>query len=179
MGDVIAAVRPAVATPEEFKEGMRSVAGAVCILTVRHGAQWAGMTATAVMSISAEPPRLAVCINRRVRAHELLAEGAYLCVNVLDASQQDEARRFAGMVDGVRGDERFASGKWIHCEDGAPALANALVNFQCTVGERVPASTHSIVLCDVVRVESGRIATPGNQQPLIYFDGNFTSVADI
>lgn len=43
-------------TAGEFKNGMRRLAGAVCILTVQKSQVRAGLTATAVVSISAEPP---------------------------------------------------------------------------------------------------------------------------
>ncbi len=160
---------------QQFKGGMRRLAGAVCILTLNHGGRRAGLTATAVCSISAEPPRLMVCINRNVYAHELVMVGAALCVNVLGSDQIGDAKRFAGMVEGVSGDERFAAGPWMESPGRALELGSALVRFQCRIAEIHPASTHSIVLCDVVAVTTAEVLAA----PLVYFDGRFLSVAEL
>lgn len=164
-----------------FKNGMRRLAGAVCILTLRKDGARAGLTATAVMSVSAEPPRLMVCVNRSVFAHELLDLGGVLCVNVLGTSNLDDARRFAGMVEGVSGDARFMGGAWFDVEDGAPALADALATFQCRVIELMPAGSHTLVLCEVVAVglPVNRAEPLPAEQPLVYFDGRFVSLGEL
>ena len=160
--------------PQQFKSGMRRLAGAVCILTINKDGEWAGLTATAVNSISAEPPRMMVCINRNVYAHGLVEPGGSLCVNVLDATQLKEAKRFAGMLEGVNGAERFAGGSWRQVGDDAPELEASLVRFQCRVAEVIEASSHSIVICDVVAVNADQEFT----EPLVYFDGRFMAVSE-
>ncbi|MFC5771907.1 flavin reductase family protein [Thauera sinica] len=164
-----------------FKNGMRRLAGAVCILTVRKGGMRAGLTATAVMSVSAQPPRLMVCMNRGVFAHDLLEVGGPLCVNVLGADSLGDARRFAGMVDGVIGDERFRRGAWRDGEAGAPVLDDALAAFECRVVEMIPASSHTMVLCEVVglRTPGADEAAGRSGQPLVYFDGRFASIGEL
>ena len=160
--------------PQLYKSGMRRLAGAVCILTLNRDNEWAGLTATAVSSISAEPPRLMVCINRNVYAHEFVEPGGPLCVNVLESGQLDDAKRFAGMIDGVKGQDRFSTGPWEQSGDDAPELTSSMVRFQCRIGEVILASTHSIVICDVVAVTAGQ----DEASPLIYFNGHFAAVAD-
>ncbi|MCY1300347.1 4-hydroxyphenylacetate 3-monooxygenase reductase component [compost metagenome] len=168
-------------TAAEFRNGMRRLTGAVCILTVQKGQVRAGLTATAVVSVSAEPPRLMVCVNRGVFAHELIEVGGPLCVNVLGAQNLDHARRFAGMVEGVQGDERFLRGAWHEGEAGAQVLAEALVAFECRVIELLSASSHSMVLCEVVKVHAcaGGDAADRSGQPLVYFDGRFASLGEL
>lgn len=160
--------------PQLYKNGMRRLAGAVCILTLNRDGEWAGLTATAVSSISAEPPRLMVCINRNVYAHEFVEPGGPLCVNVLESGQLEHAKRFAGMVDGVKGRDRFAAGPWQQSADDAPELASSMVRFQCRIAEVILATTHSIVICDVVAVS----AATAEASPLVYFNGRFMAVAD-
>ena len=164
---------------QRFKEGMRRLVGAVCIVTLADEGCRAGLTATAVCSISAEPPRLLVCINRSVFAHGLVATGRPLCVNVLTAEQMDQAKRFAGMVEGVAGEDRFASGSWALPSVGAPELTSALACFQCSIAEVLPAASHSIVICDVVGVGMAAKATDAHAAALVYFDGRFMSVAEV
>lgn len=162
--------------PQQYKSGMRRLAGAVCILTLNREGLWAGLTATAVSSISAEPPRLMVCINRNVYAHEFVELDGPLCVNVLEASQLDDAKRFAGMIEGVNGQDRFTSGPWEQSGDDAPELSTSMVRFQCRIAEVILASTHSIVICDVIAVTAAE--AEAEVSPLIYFNGRFTAVAD-
>ena len=169
------------ARPDEFKNGMRRLAGAVCIVTVKRGLERAGLTATAVVSISAEPPRLMVCVNRNVFAHDLLQLGGALCVNVLGQENLEEAKRFAGMIKGVSGDSRFTDGRWVDDSDAAPELENTLATFQCRTTEIISASSHSMVMCEVVEVRITHTeASPGmTERPLVYFDGRFGSVCEL
>ena len=65
------------ADPEDFKEGMRQLAAGVTIVTTAVGERRNGLTATAVCSLSAEPPMLLACVNREAGAHDptLLSRG--------------------------------------------------------------------------------------------------------
>ena len=159
-------------TSELFRQGMRRLAGACTIITSVAPGQgregWTGMTATAVSSVTADPARLLVCINRSTWAHGIISQSSILGVNVLGEDTLDLAKRFAG---GVRPEEKFAQGKWQITNSGAPLLANALVSFDCRVSESVEASTHDIFICDVLGVHLRE--TDGD--PLIYFDGAFLS----
>lgn len=168
-------------TGTEFKNGMRRMAGAVCILTVQNARLRAGLTATAVVSVSAEPPRLLVCVNRSVYAHDLITTGGSLCVNVLGSQHLHHARRFAGMVEGVSGDDRFLPEAWEQGVGGAPVLIDALTAFECRVTEVLSASSHSMVICEVINVHAPALCptTPNTGQPLVYFDGRFASLGEL
>jgi flavin reductase (DIM6/NTAB) family NADH-FMN oxidoreductase RutF len=48
-----------------FRAAMARFPGAVTIITARQGTERRGITATAVCSVSAEPPSLLVCVNRK------------------------------------------------------------------------------------------------------------------
>lgn len=47
----------------DFKTVMRQVAGAVSVITAQHADARAGLTATSLTALSAEPPTVLVCIN--------------------------------------------------------------------------------------------------------------------
>lgn len=157
-------------TSDLFRQGMRRLAGACTIITSVAPGQgregWAGMTATAVASVTADPARLLVCINRSTWAHEIVSQSRILGVNVLGEDALNLAKRFAG---GVSPQEKFAEGSWLTTTSGAPLLANALASFDCLVSESIEASTHDIFICDVLGV---LLREPGGD-PLIYFDGTF------
>nr|UII03341.1 FMN reductase [Paraburkholderia sp.] len=150
---------------------MRRLASGVCVLTSGLDGKPAGLTATAVTSLSADPPRLLACVNQTASAYATIEKSRSLCVNVLSADDLSLARCFAGMVPTMVGAARFAQGIWSDCEGGAPVLSSALVSFQCRVAEMLPAHTHSILICDVL----GLAMRPRDSAPLIYVDGHFTS----
>jgi len=69
----------------QFKLGMRTLAGAVNIITSMHAGHRYGMTANAVCSASAEPPTVLVCINKLASTHNAVSKSKVFCVNVLRA----------------------------------------------------------------------------------------------
>ena len=158
--------------PDAFRRGMRYLTAGCSIIASDTGTYRAGFTATAVSSLTSEPPRLLVCVNRNVFAHSLISERQALSVNVLKRDQEPLARRFAGMLEGVEPDQRFQEGTWRTAASGAPVLVEALVSFDCRVVETITASTHDVFLCEVVGVE----ASASDEGPLIYFDGRFTGI---
>lgn len=150
-----------------FKQGMRLLCGGVTIVTTRNEETMAGLTATAVCSLSAEPPRLLACINRAGMTYRTIAESRIFCVNVLAAEQKELALSFAGMTAG-NGDRRFDPGSWDALHTGAPVLAHSLAAFDCSVLSILDSGSHAIIIGDVkdVRTQSGL-------PPLLYMDGTF------
>ena len=167
---------PEGVTAEACREGMRRFGAAVSIIAAEHAGEKAGLTATAVCSVSTAPPRLLVCINRDTRAHSIVTQAGRLSVNVLSTNQLETARRFAGMVPGIVGEERFDGEKWSPGVNGSTlVLADAPVSFECAVSEALASGTHSVFICDVVNVTLG---TPEkNSDPLLYLGGQFRSLA--
>lgn len=163
--------RQSLVSAQDFRLGMRRLAGACAIVTTgaRHEGRtsWAGLTATAIASVSADPPRLLVCVNRNVWAHGQIAAGGSVGINVLGKSSEQLAMRFAGGKCAPH--EKFAEGRWLTSVTGAPLLADAIAAFDCHVAEIVAASSHDIFICDVLAVRAAAEA----EQPLIYFNGGF------
>lgn len=159
-------------TPIEQRNGMRHLAAGVSIITAADGGQRAGLTATAVCSVTTDPPRLVVFVNKNVYADTLIQRSAALAVNVLAGEQEEVARVFAGMVEGVQGEDRFATGSWTTLVSGAPVLDDTLSSFDCRVVRMFDESTHHAFLCEVlaVRERSGGEA-------LVYLNGAFRRVA--
>ena len=155
----------------QFKQGMRSLAGAVCIITSKsHGRRY-GMTATAVCSATAEPPTVLVCINRMAATHRAISEAGLFCVNVLRHEDQALSALFSG---GQRAEERFRAEQWSTLATGAPVLVNALVSFDCRLVNRLDHGTHTIFLGEVERLQIGR-----KGKPLLYSDGQYAKLASL
>ena len=160
-------------TADTFKQGMRRLCGGVTIVTTREGAQAGGLTATAVCSLSAAPPRLLACINRGGITYRMIAESRIFCVNVLSADQQDLAACFAGMMNmGER--DRFELGDWTDLGTGAPALKDALAAFDCRVSSIVDTGSHAIIIGDIMDIR-----TKDPELPLLYMDGQFLTTREV
>jgi flavin reductase (DIM6/NTAB) family NADH-FMN oxidoreductase RutF len=154
-----------------FRAGMKALAGAVTVLTTVHeGRRW-GLTATAVCSLSAEPPRLLACVNQRGASFAAFAASRRLAVNVLAEGQFAIAESFAGQ--GSPG-TRFASGVWRAGDhEGLPLLEGAVSTFECRIAEMIDALSHAILIGDIMAARTNPEA-----QPLLYCDGRFTAPAD-
>ncbi len=158
-------------SPEAHRYGMRHFAAGVCLITSRHGAQTAGLTATAVCSVTAHPPRLVVFVNKNVAASPVILDSGALCVNVLASDQEEIAKVFAGMVQGVHGEARFEHGRWVELASGAPVLDGALAGFDCRVIKVFDESTHHAFLCEVLDTRER-----SDGEALIYLNGAFRSL---
>ena len=155
----------------EFKLGMRSLAGAVSIVTSSHDGYLFGMTATAVCSATADPPTVLACINRGTTTHSAIANSGLFCVNVL----RHEDRELSGLFSGLhKGEGRFRKEQWTRLATGAPVLSNALVAFDCRVVNRLVHGTHTIYLGEVQQILIG-----GKGKPLLYADGQYAKLASL
>jgi flavin reductase len=152
-----------------FREGMSRLIGAVTVITTDGPAGLGGFTASAVCSVTDNPPMLVVCMNRNSRQHKIFSSNGVLCVNVLTADQEKVSTTFSGAAT-VQ--ERFQVGQWSALETGAPALQNALVNFDTRIAQTIEAGTHSIFLCSIVTVRIAPEVHPG----LAYFGRKYHPV---
>ena len=140
-------------TPEAFKAGMRKLAAAVTLITVYGPEGRNGLTATAVCSLTAEPPQLLCCVNRESSAYATIGAARLFAVNVLRPEQKVLAERF---YKAPPGEERFEGGDWSWSPLGAPVLADALTWFECRLSQIVEVATHGIVIGLVTACASRR-----------------------
>lgn len=155
---------------DDFRMGMRQLAAAVNVITAGGPGARAGMTATAVMSLTAEPPQLGIAVNRSNASHAAIAEGKGFVVNVLRRDQHEIASAFAG-GKGAKGEERFAYGDWRASERGAPVLADCAASFECSLAQAVEFSTHTLF---VGLVEAVNVMP--EEQPLLFMNGTWASL---
>jgi flavin reductase (DIM6/NTAB) family NADH-FMN oxidoreductase RutF len=149
---------------DAFRLAMRRVAATVNIVTTADpNGVWAGITATAMNSVSFDPPSLLVCVNRSASLHAALVARQLFCVNVLSAEQADIAARFAVAEDRAL---RFQHGDWREGRLGLPYLRGCCASLFCEVANLVEFGTHTVIIGIVVET----IAAEG-RQPLVYLDG--------
>ncbi|MEV6169141.1 flavin reductase family protein [Streptomyces sp. NPDC051954] len=165
---------------DEFRAAMSRLAAGVVLVTAQEPpldpddpaspkVEDVGMTATAFMSVSLDPPLVLVSLRDGSRMDDLLAEQPLWAVSVLSESQRHIAGRFAmkGRISDrlLFEDIPYARGE----ATGAPLVRGALATLECRTEQRVPAGDHTLVI--------GRVLTAAvpsaDGGPLAYFRGRY------
>ena len=146
---------PEPATRQSFRNAMARLGAAVTIVTTDGPGGRAGLTASAVCSVTDDPPMLLVCVNRSASALPALRANGVLCVNLLSASQQALSNRFAGMDGSATMEDRFARGAWLPGDSGTPLLEGAVASLECRIADIVEKGTHSVIFAEVQSVTFG------------------------
>jgi flavin reductase (DIM6/NTAB) family NADH-FMN oxidoreductase RutF len=133
---------------DSFVAAMAQHVSSVCVITTLHEGKRYGLTATAMSSVCAEPPRLLVCVNKSGSSHDVILASGLFCVNVLDEKQDKVAKAFAGMLG--KDFDRFSVGDWGELVTGAPVLEQAASVFDCKVAEVIDQFSHSIIIGEVL-----------------------------
>lgn len=158
-------------TKAQYREAMSRLSTAVNVITTDGIAGLAGVTASAVCSVTDDPPTLLVCINRASRAHGIFRQNGVLCVNVLCGEHEPVSALFAGSPPMAMAD-RFTQGQWGALVTGAPVWEEAAVSFDCVITDVSEVGTHSVLFG---RVEGLRMGTA--REALIYFGRAYHRVA--
>lgn len=154
---------------ETFRKVMRRPASTVTLIASRWGEDQAGITATAVCSLSDSPPSILVCINKNSYILDVIRKSDAFSVNFLRSEQSDVAEIFAGKTH-LKGKERFLDEHWTTSETGLPVLANCLFSLDCTVDTISFKYSHSIIIGNIKLIHHDN-----NINPLMYADGRFKS----
>ena len=128
---------------DEFRDIIGRFASGVTVITAQHEDSRYGTTASAVSSLSLDPPMLLVCLNKSSSTKQAIAAAGHFAVNILGEGQAAEAMRFAGKGD------KFAGVNIVEGRAGEPLIEDALANLECRVVEEVTGGTHSVFLAEV------------------------------
>jgi flavin reductase (DIM6/NTAB) family NADH-FMN oxidoreductase RutF len=152
--------------PDEFRAAMALVPTPVTVVTAPGEEDPAGATASAVASLSLDPPLMLVCLDHRSRTLGAVRRAGRFAVNVLGAGSEDDARRFATAAPhaekwaGVSRTERA----------GVPVMDNAFVWIACELRDLLDGGDHTIV--------TGFVLELGTREgsPLLYAGGEYRSL---
>src|ERR671934_1301828 len=91
----------------QFLDGMSRAAFCVNVVTTDGPAGRAGVTISAMSSVSADgtSPTVLVCIHHQSRTAAAILENRTFCINVLRDDQSDIADCFGGRINGADGDK--------------------------------------------------------------------------
>ncbi len=116
-----------------------------------------GLVVGSFMSVSLEPPLVAVCVSRTSTSWPAIEAEGRFCANVLGEGQEELARRFARS-----GGDKFAGVGWSPAPaTGSPLLDDVAAWIDCRIYQRYEAGDHWLVLGEVLELhglaESGAL----------------------
>ena len=158
---MVASNRTADELKQKFFDGMSHAACTVNVVTTDGVAGRAGVTVSAMASVSADTPSpsLLVCIHHQSPAARAILENGAFCVNVLRDDQSYISDTFAGRIKTVDGD-KFSCTEWITGGTGAPRAADPLVAFDCRLMNSEQVGTHWVLLGAVDDIHVGEHGSP-------------------
>lgn len=150
----------------DFRNAMARVCAPVNVVTTDGPTGRGGFTATAMCSVSDDPPTLLVCMNERSTQTSMFLANKRFCVNVLTQQHMHLATKFAGAIRDMS--ERYDSARWTAMPSGMPALADAVVSFDCEMESVQKIATHNVLFGRVVDIRHG-----SSEAALLYVDRDY------
>ncbi|WP_153722027.1 flavin reductase [Sporosarcina cascadiensis] len=145
-----------------FREVIGHFTSGVTVITTKHEGVNYGVTASAVSSLSVDPPMLLVCINQATGTCNAISKAKVFGVNILHEDQGEIAMQFARPSK-----DKFQGIETIEGKLGEPILKETLAHLECRVVQEVTGGTHSVFLAEVVH------ASAEERNPLTYYRGKF------
>ena len=157
-------------SPSEFAEALRQYAAGVALLAVQDDIDDVGTTVTSVMSVSADPPLVALALTTGGYPLEVLETVGSGALTLLAAEHEILASRFASagrpsarhLLEGV---------PWQRGEhSGGIVLTGGVAALDCRVDRLVEAGDHTLVLLEVLGVP----VLEERREPLLRLRGRWT-----
>ena len=143
---------------ELFREAMSHLASGVAVMTAeRADGRPCGIAATSLVSYSAHPPSLLMCVWNESRCHDALTQCERFGVHLLGSDQLEVAQRFADR----QAEDKFAGLDW-RWDGDVPEVGGVLAYLRCRRVEAFARYDHTVVIGDL---ETGRVETG---EPLVY-----------
>lgn len=152
---------------EDFKDAMSHYAGSVEIVTVHTPDGPIGITVSAFVSVSVDPPIVLVCIDKITGSLDAMISADGYTVNFMPEGTEDIAMLFA-----TRGADKFGSVEWSDPEISiaGPVLTDAFQVFECETIQHTEMGDHWVLYGKV------RHGTVGDAQPLVYLNRGFAKI---
>lgn len=139
----------------------------VAVMTLRDGDRLRGITLTAVMPLSLEPPLVAVALAAGGEFAALASEGRRCAISILVRDQGFLSERFAGRAPVP--DAAFTGVPHQLDEHGVPVLTGTTAYVTGQIVSRAMHGDHELV---VVEIDGGAIA-PDEDDPLLAYEGAY------
>jgi flavin reductase (DIM6/NTAB) family NADH-FMN oxidoreductase RutF len=151
--------------PDTFRSVLGRFASGVTIVTATADGRDVGLTISAFASLSLEPPRVLICVDRAASMHAVLFRAAHFAVSILAADQEALARRFSSVDD-----DRFDGVGYGRGQTGAALIEEALATLECRKVDAFAGGDHTIFVGEVEAAHTRSAA------PLLYYRGGYAQL---
>jgi flavin reductase (DIM6/NTAB) family NADH-FMN oxidoreductase RutF len=152
--------------PRELRNACGQFGTGVTIITTRCEGRDHGMTANAFMSVSLDPPLVAISIAKSAKMRSNIQKTSRFAVSVLAEGMEDLAWHFAGKP-------RLDLCDIFERRNDLPVIANAAAYFVTDLASEIIAGDHTIFLGHV-----REMSLAPDKRPLLFFRGRFGGLAD-
>jgi 3-hydroxy-9,10-secoandrosta-1,3,5(10)-triene-9,17-dione monooxygenase reductase component len=150
---------PRAVSGDTFRHALSHFATGVTVVSGIAGDWPVGITCQSFMSLSLDPPLVAVAPSRASSSWPLMAPAGVIGISILTDQQAEVCGRFA-----VTGTDKFAGLRWTPgAITGVPLIDGALACLECGIEAIHEAGDHYLVCARVIDV------TVSEGQPLLYF----------
>ncbi len=144
---------------QNFKQTLSRFASGITVVTMQEENQVHGITVSAFLSVSLEPPLVLVSIDKKAQSHARLLLAERYGVSILAQGQEHLSNHFAGRDDSVT--PIFES------LAGFPVLKDTLAQLVCKIHQTIDAGDHTLFI-GYIQELNWRDA-----MPLAYFQGKY------
>lgn len=146
-----------------FRQVMGHFASGITVVTAVGADGPIGLTAQSFVSLSLDPPLVALCPARTSSTWPRIRDVGAFCVNILGEQQEDVCRAFA-----MSGADKFAGVQWIPGPTGSPVLSDVLAWADCRLEVEHDGGDHVIVVGRVVDLDVNQEGSP-----LLFYRGGY------
>lgn len=150
----------------EFRNTLGHFATGITVVTMREGDILRGITVNAFMSVSLDPPLVAISIDRQATAHQTLSRTNCYGVSMLGSDQEHLSNHFANRHAATEVIKPFIE------VDGFPLVNGALAHLICDIEGAHEAGDHTIFIGQV------KYVAVKDKKPLLYYQGAYAALED-
>jgi flavin reductase (DIM6/NTAB) family NADH-FMN oxidoreductase RutF len=156
-------------TPQTFRQTLGRFASGVTVVTMldlddaKPQSKPHGITVSAFLSVSLDPPLVLVSIDKKAHSHERMMRSEHYGVSILSEGQQAISNHFAGRDPEV-------TPAFDHL-DGFPVINQALAQLVCRTVQQVDAGDHTLFIGQIEH-----LTWQEDTAPLVYFHGKYHQI---
>lgn len=151
---------------DDFRYVMSTFGTGLSVVAAYEGDEPMGFTCQALMSVSLDPPLVALCVSHRSTTWPSIRTGKRFAVNILATEQETLSK---ALSSGGRG--KFRGMTWHESAGNLPWLTDSLAHIECDLEPEHDAGDHSLILRRVTYA-----GTRTRMCPLIYFRSRYYTV---
>ena len=137
---------------EELREVMRKWTTGVSVITTETKGVIHGMTVGSLVSLSIDPPRVAVTLATQTRLHRMVQEGGLFGITILSAGQQGLSDRFSGAIADQK--DRMSGVPLLRLVEDIPVIQDGLGVLACRVVHKYEMPQSTLFVAEVLEARA-------------------------